>query len=245
MTHPIGIDFGGSGIKAAPVDLTVGDFAEDRLRIPTPQPSTPDAVAEVMVELVGHFPDATGPVGVAIPGVVRFGVVHSAANIDKRWLGTDADALLTERLGRDVHVVNDADAAGVAELRYGAAKGRSGLVILTTLGTGIGSALLYNGVLVPNSELGHLEIDGYVAETRAAASIKTIEDLSWEEWAGRLTTYYRTLEKLFSPDLFVVGGGVSKDAPDFLHLVDIETEIIPATLRNRAGIIGAAAITAE
>jgi polyphosphate glucokinase len=245
MTHPIGIDFGGSGIKAAPVDLTVGDFAEDRLRIPTPQPSTPDAVAEVMVELVGHFPDATGPVGVAIPGVVRFGVVHSAANIDKRWLGTDADALLTERLGRDVHVVNDADAAGVAELRYGAAKGRSGLVILTTLGTGIGSALLYNGVLVPNSELGHLEIDGYVAETRAAASIKTIEDLSWEEWAGRLTTYYRTLEKLFSPDLFVVGGGVSKDAPDFLHLVDIETEIIPATLRNRAGIIGAAAITAD
>jgi polyphosphate glucokinase len=245
MTHPIGIDFGGSGIKAAPVDLSAGDFAEDRQRIPTPQPSTPEAVAEVMAELVGHFPDATGPVGVTIPGVVRSGVVRSAANIDKSWLGTDADALLTERLGRDVHVFNDADAAGVAELRYGAAKGRSGLVVLTTLGTGIGSALLYNGVLVPNSELGHLEIDGHVAETRAAASIKTGEDLSWEEWAGRLTTYYRTLEKLFSPDLFVVGGGVSKDAPDFLHLVDIETEIIPATLRNRAGIIGAAAITAE
>jgi polyphosphate glucokinase len=245
MTHPIGIDFGGSGIKAAPVDLSAGDFAEDRRRIPTPQPSTPQAVAEVMVELVGHFPDATGPVGVTIPGVVRSGVVHSAANIDKGWLGTDADALLTERLGRDVHVVNDADAAGVAELRYGAAKGRSGLVILTTLGTGIGSALLYNGVLVPNSELGHLEIDGHVAETRAAASVKTNEDLSWEEWAGRLTTYYRTVEKLFSPDLFVVGGGVSKDGPHFLHLVDIETEIIPATLRNRAGIIGAAAITAE
>jgi polyphosphate glucokinase len=245
MTHPIGIDFGGSGIKAAPVDLTVGDFAADRQRIPTPKPSTPEAVAEVMVELVGRFPDATGPVGVTIPGVVRSGVVHSAANIDKGWLGTDADALLTKRLGRDVHVFNDADAAGVAELRYGAAKGRSGLVILTTLGTGIGSALLYNGVLVPNSELGHLEIDGHGAETRAAASIKTIEDLSWEEWAGRLTTYYRTLEKLFSPDLLVVGGGVSKDAPDFLHLVDIETEIIPATLRNRAGIIGAAAITAS
>jgi polyphosphate glucokinase len=245
MTHPIGIDFGGSGIKAAPVDLSVGDFAEDRQRIPTPQPSTPEAVAEVMVELVERFPDATGPVGVTIPGVVRSGVVHSAANIDKSWLGTDADALLTKRLGRDVHVFNDADAAGVAELRYGAAKGRSGLVILTTLGTGIGSALLYNGVLVPNSELGHLEIDGHVAETRAAASVKTNEDLSWHEWAGRLTKYYRTLEKLFSPDLFVVGGGVSKDAPHYLHLVDIETEIIPATLRNRAGIIGAAAITAE
>jgi polyphosphate glucokinase len=245
MTNPIGIDFGGSGIKAAPVDLIAGDFATERQRIDTPQPSTPDAVSAVMVELVNRFPEATGPVGVTVPGVVRNGVVHSAANIDKGWLDTDADALLTERLGRDVHVVNDADAAGVAELRYGAAKGRSGLVMLTTLGTGIGSALLYNGVLVPNSELGHLEIHGQVAEKFAAASIKTNEGLSWEEWARRLTTYYRTLEKLFSPDLFVVGGGVSKDATKFLPLVDIATEIIPATLRNRAGIIGAAVITTE
>lgn len=245
MTNPIGIDFGGSGIKAAPVDLGVGDFAAERVRIDTPQPSTPEAVADVMVDLVNQFPDATGPVGVTVPGVVRNGVVHSAANIDKGWIGTDADALLTERLGRDVHVVNDADGAGVAELRYGAAKGRSGLVILTTLGTGIGSALLYDGVLVPNSELGHLEIDGHVAEKRAAASVKTNEGLSWEEWADRLTTYYRTLEKLFSPDLFVVGGGVSKDAAKFLHLVDVDTEMIPATLRNRAGIIGAAVITSE
>ena len=245
MNNPIGIDFGGSGIKAAPVDLAVGDFAADRERIPTPERSTPDAVADVMADLVERFPDATGPIGVTIPGVVRAGVVHSAANIDKDWIGTDADALLTKRLGRDVHVVNDADAAGVAELRYGAAKGRSGLVILTTLGTGIGSAMLYHGVLVPNSELGHLEIDGHVAEKRAAASIKTNEGLSWGEYADRLTTYYRMLEKLFSPDLFVVGGGVSKDAADFLHLVDIETEIVPATLRNRAGIIGAAVITSE
>ena len=245
MTNPIGIDFGGSGIKAAPVDLALGEFAADRERIPTPERSTPEAVAEVMAELVAKFPDATGPVGVTIPGVVRGGVVHSAANIDKGWIGTDADALLTKRLGRDVHVVNDADAAGVAELRYGAAKGRSGLVILTTLGTGIGSAMLYNGVLVPNSELGHLEIDGHVAEKRAAASIKTNEGLSWEEYADRLTTYYRTVEMLFSPDLFVVGGGVSKDAGEFLHLIDIDTEIIPATLRNRAGIIGAAVITSE
>jgi polyphosphate glucokinase len=245
MTHPIGIDFGGSGIKAAPVDLTHGDFASERERIPTPEHSTPEAVAEVMAELVGHFPDATGPVGVTIPGVVRAGVVRSAANIDKGWIGTDADALLTKRLGRDVHVVNDADAAGVAELRYGAAVGASGLVILTTLGTGIGSALLYNGVLVPNSELGHLEIDGHVAEKRAAASIMTNENLSWHEYADRLTRYYRTLEKLFSPDLFVVGGGVSKDAADFLHLVEIETAIVPAALRNRAGIIGAAVITSE
>jgi polyphosphate glucokinase len=245
MTHPIGIDFGGSGIKAAPVDLAAGDFATDRQRIETPQPSTPDAVAEVMAELLDRFPEATGPVGVAVPGVVRNGVVHSAANIDKEWLGTDADALLTKRLGRDVHVVNDADAAGVAELRYGAARGRKGLVILTTLGTGIGSALLYDGVLVPNSELGHLEIEGHVAEKRAAASIRTAEGLSWTEYAARLTTYYRTLEKLFSPDLLVVGGGVSKHANDFLPLLEIETEIVPATLRNRAGIIGAAAITSD
>jgi polyphosphate glucokinase len=245
MTHPIGIDFGGSGIKAAPVDLARGAFVVDRERIPTPVPSTPEAVAEVMDELVNRFPDATGPVGVTIPGVVRSGVVHSAANIDKAWKGTDADALLTARLGRDVHVVNDADAAGVAELRYGAAKGASGLVVLTTLGTGIGSALLYDGVLVPNSELGHLEIDGHVAEKRAAASIMTNENLTWEDYADRLTTYYRTLEKLFSPDLFVVGGGISKDAAHFLHLVDIDTRIVPATLQNRAGIIGAAVITSE
>jgi polyphosphate glucokinase len=245
MTNPIGIDFGGSGIKAAPVDLAAGQFATARQRVDTPQPSTPDAVAAVMVELVSRFPEATGPIGVAVPGVVRNGVVHSAANIDKGWLGTDADALLTQRLGRDVHVVNDADAAGVAELRYGAARGRQGLVILTTLGTGIGSALLYNGVLVPNSELGHLEIDGHVAEKRAAASIKTNEKLSWKEYAARLTRYYRTLEKLFSPDLFVVGGGVSKDAAEYLPMVDISTEIIPATLRNQAGIIGAAVITTE
>jgi polyphosphate glucokinase len=243
MTNPIGIDFGGSGIKAAPVDLAAGDFAAERERIPTPAGSTPEAVAEVMIELVAHFPDATGPVGVAIPGVVRSGVVRSAANIDKGWIGTDADVLLTERLGRDVHVVNDADAAGVAELRYGAATGRAGLVILTTLGTGIGSALLYDGTLVPNSELGHLEIEGHVAEKRAAASIRTSEDLSWADYAARLTTYYRTLEKLFSPDLIVVGGGISKDAAHFLPLLEIDTEIVPATLRNRAGIIGAAVIT--
>jgi polyphosphate glucokinase len=243
MTNPIGIDFGGSGIKAAPVDLAAGDFAAERERIPTPARSTPEAVAEVMIELVAHFPDATGPVGVAIPGVVRSGVVRSAANIDKGWIGTDADVLLTERLGRDVHVVNDADAAGVAELRYGAATGRAGLVILTTLGTGIGSALLYDGTLVPNSELGHLEIEGHVAEKRAAASIRTSEDLSWADYAARLTTYYRTLEKLFSPDLIVVGGGISKDAAHFLPLLEIDTEIVPATLRNRAGIIGAAVIT--
>jgi polyphosphate glucokinase len=242
---PFGIDFGGSGIKGAPVDLEKGDFAEERVRIDTPQPATPDAVAEVFAELLGRFEDSSGPVGVTVPGVVRHGVVHSAANIDKHWIGEDADRLITKATGRDVHVVNDADAAGLAEVRYGAAKGRMGLVILTTLGTGIGSAFLYDGVLVPNSELGHLEIDGHDAESRAAASVKEDKGLSWEEWAERLTAYYRTLEDLFSPELFVVGGGVSKKADKFLPLIDIDTEIIPATLLNEAGIVGAALYASE
>ncbi|MCO5303584.1 MAG: ROK family protein [Phycicoccus sp.] len=239
-SHPFGIDFGGSGIKGAPVDIKAGDFAGDRHRIETPQPSTPQAVAEVFAELLSRFPDSTGAVGVTVPGVVRRGVVESAANIDKSWIGTDADELFTKATGRDVHVVNDADAAGLAEVTYGAAKGHQGVVIVTTLGTGIGSAIVYRGVLVPNSELGHLEVDGHDAESRAANSAREREELSWKQWAKRLTAYYRTVEKLFSPDLFVVGGGVSKHSAEFLPLLDINTPIIPAVLRNRAGIVGAA-----
>jgi polyphosphate glucokinase len=242
---PFGIDFGGSGIKGAPVDLEKGEFAAERVRIDTPTPSTPGAVAQVFVELLGSFEDSDGPVGVTVPGVVTHGVVHSAANIDKHWVGEDADRLFTDATGRDVHVVNDADAAGLAEVRYGAAKGRRGLVIVTTLGTGIGSAMVYDGVLVPNSELGHLEIEGHDAEKRAASSARERDDLSWADWAKRLTTYYRKLEQLFSPDLFVVGGGVSKKADQFLPLVEIETEIIPAQLRNAAGIVGAALYATE
>lgn len=241
--HPIGIDFGGTGIKAAPVDLDTGEFAAERERVDTPEKSSPEAVGDIMAELVAKFPDSTGPVGVAVPGVVRRGVVLSAANIDKSWIGVDADKVLTAQLGRPVHVLNDADAAGYAEMQFGAAKGRDGLVILTTLGTGIGSALLWDGVLVPNSELGHLEIEGHDAESRASASAREAEDLSWEHWAKRLTTYYRTLEKLFSPDLFVVGGGISKKADKFLPLIDIDTEIIAAKLKNTAGIVGAAALS--
>ena len=243
--QPFGIDFGGTGIKGAPVDLTAGDFAAERERFHTPEQSTPHNVAAIFVQLLAKFPDCRGPVGVTVPGVVRHGVVHSAANIDKSWIGTDADALFTEATGRDVHVVNDADAAGLGEVRYGAARGRTGLVIVTTLGTGIGSAIVHDGVLVPNSELGHLEIEGHDAESRAANSARTREELSWEHWAKRLTTYYRTLEKLFSPDLFVVGGGVSKESEKFLPLVDLDTEIIPARLRNRAGVVGAALYAAE
>lgn len=245
MEHPFGIDFGGTGIKGAPVDLAAGDFAGEKAKIDTPRPATPEAVAAVFQELVAGFPKSSAAVGVTVPGVLRNGIVCSAANIDPAWIGMDADAVFTEALQREVHVVNDADAAGLAEVEYGAAKGRRGLVIVTTLGTGIGSALVHDGVLVPNSELGHLEIDGFVAEKRAANSVREAEGLSWEEWAARLTVYYRTLERLFSPELIVVGGGVSKSSHLFLPLVDIETEIVPATLRNKAGIIGAALVASR
>ena len=242
--HPLGIDVGGSGIKGAPVDLDKGEFSQKRLRIETPAVSTPEAVCDVIAQVVDHFDDvrSDSPIGVTIPGVVQHGVVKTAANIDKSWIGCEIENLLEERLQHDVVVVNDADAAGVGELHFGAAKGYEGLVILTTLGTGIGTAIFNRGVLVPNSELGHLEIDGIDAETVAASSAKTREDLSYPEWAERLQRYYRHLEDLLWPDLIVVGGGVSKDHEQFLPLLDIRTPIIPARLKNKAGIIGAAVL---
>ena len=242
--HPLGIDVGGSGIKGAPVDLDKGEFSQKRLRIETPAISTPEAVCDVIAQVVDHFDDvrSDSPIGVTIPGVVQHGVVKTAANIDKSWIGCEIENLLEERLQHDVVVVNDADAAGVGELHFGAAKGYEGLVILTTLGTGIGTAIFNRGVLVPNSELGHLEIDGIDAETVAASSAKTREDLSYPEWAERLQKYYRHLEDLLWPDLIVVGGGVSKDHEQFLPLLDIRTPIIPARLKNKAGIIGAAVL---
>ena len=240
MTTQLGIDFGGTGIKGAPVDLDRGDFAAERVRIKTPSPATPDAVAGVVAELIEHFPDCGGPIGVTVPAVVHHGRVRTAANIDDSWIGVDADRLFTTVTSRAVHVLNDGDAAGLAEARYGAARDRAGLVVVTTLGTGIGSALIHDGVLVPNAELGHLEIDGRPAEQWAANSAREEEDLSWEDWAKRLTVFYRRLERFLSPDLFVVGGGVSKRADEFLPLIDIETEIVPAVLRNKAGVIGAA-----
>ncbi|HZJ07726.1 MAG TPA: ROK family protein [Nocardioidaceae bacterium] len=244
--HAFGVDFGGSGIKGAPVDHTTGEFSAERVRIETPGKATPDSVARVVEALLRTSgADEADPVGITIPGVVVRGVVRSAANIDKSWIGEDAAKLFGDRLGRTVALINDADAAGLAEARYGAAKDESGLVIVTTLGTGIGSALVYGGVLVPNSELGHLEIDGHDAESRAANSAREREDLSWEQWAERLTTYYQRVEKLFSPDLFVVGGGVSKHTDKFLPLLDIETEIVPAALRNTAGVVGAAIVAHE
>jgi polyphosphate glucokinase len=242
-----GIDIGGSGIKGAPVDLDGGHFTAERMRVPTPSPSTPGAVADVVADILGSFGDESGsePIGVTFPAVIQHGVALTAANVDQAWINTDIDALLTARLGRPVHVVNDADAAGVAEARFGAARDVKGVVIVCTLGTGIGSALLLDGQLVPNTELGHLEIEGHDAESRAADSVREREDLSWEKWAHRLQTYFRTLEKLFSPDLIVIGGGVSKKSSKYLPLIEVRTKIVPAQLLNDGGIIGAAVLATE
>ena len=239
----VGVDIGGSGIKGAPVDLTTGEFAAERVRIPTPQPSTPEAVAEVVAQIVRDMPE--GRLGVTFPAVVQHGVARTAANVDKSWVGTDVGALLTKATGRQVHVLNDADAAGVAEARFGVAKDVRGVVVVTTLGTGIGSALLVDGVLVPNTELGHLEVDGHDAETRAADSARERDGLSWEAWAKRLQAYYTALENLLWPDLIVVGGGVSKKHAKFLPLLNLRTPIVAAELRNTAGIVGAAVLATE
>jgi polyphosphate glucokinase len=242
-THHLGIDIGGSGIKGAPVDLEEGRFATDRKRLDTPEASTPDAVAALVVEVAKEFKgdvDPKAPVGVTVPAVVHHGVVRTAANIDPSWIGTDAEQLFASALGRPVIVVNDADAAGAAEMHYGAGRNTEGVVLVTTLGTGIGSALFLGGELLPNTELGHLELDGHDAESRAANSVREEEDLSWEEWAERLQRYYGHVEDLFWPDLVIVGGGVSKKADKFLPHLHLRAPIVPAELRNDAGIIGAA-----
>ncbi|MGW3680100.1 polyphosphate--glucose phosphotransferase [Streptomyces prasinus] len=237
-----GVDIGGSGIKGAPVDLDKGDLAQERCKVLTPQPATPDAVADGVKEVVGHF-GWTGPVGVTFPGVVTDGTtIRSAANVDKSWIGTDARVLLGDRLGGlPVTVVNDADAAGVAEMHFGAGKGRRGTVILLTFGTGIGSAVFVDGVLVPNTELGHLELHGHEAEKRASSKAREDHDLTWEHWAHRVQKYLAHVEMLFSPELFVIGGGVSRKSEKFLHHIQgIKAEIVPAQLQNNAGIVGAA-----
>ncbi|HEY5820888.1 MAG TPA: ROK family protein [Propionibacteriaceae bacterium] len=244
----LGIDIGGSGIKGAPVDLTTGELAAKRLRIPTPEKSTPKNVAKVVGEIVANFADiigADGPIGITIPAVVTHGTTRSAANIDKSWIDCAAEKVFEDELGRDIVLVNDADAAGLAEVHYGAAKDHPGLVLLTTLGTGIGTALVYRGVLVPNSELGHIEVDGHDAESKAASSVKDKEGLSYSEWAKRLQRYYETLEALLWPDLIVIGGGVSKDSDKFLSKLKLKSEIVPAKLLNTAGIVGAAWLAAD
>jgi polyphosphate glucokinase len=240
MALGFGVDVGGSGIKGAPVDLDRGVLAAERVRVETPQPATPEAVCDVVQQVLeqGGAPDAT--FGLTLPAVVTSGTARTAANIDPSWIDTDVRALVRARTGRDVVVVNDADAAGYAEMRFGAARGVSGTVLLLTLGTGIGSALVRDGALVPNTELGHLELDGYDAETRASDAARKREDLSWEQWAERLTRYVRHVDRLLWPDLVVLGGGVSKKSDRWLHLLDVRPPVRPAELLNDAGIVGAA-----
>jgi polyphosphate glucokinase len=235
----LGIDIGGSGIKGAPVDLNQGVLAAERLRIATPQPATPDAVADTVGRIIRHF-NWTGPVGCGLPSVVQNGVARTAANIDSSWIGTDVRALLSQRTGCPVTVINDADAAGIAEMRFGAGRGRNGTILMVTVGTGLGTALFRDGNLVPNTELGHLLLNGKVAEKYASAAAREDLGLSYKTWAKRLDLYLHQLQSLFWPDLFILGGGISKKHEKFFPFLTIETEFLPAVLRNQAGIVGAA-----
>lgn len=246
-TRAVGVDIGGTGIKAGLVDLEKGQLLSDRIKVATPEGAEPQDVLRAVTEVLSTLgvSGETIPLGVAFPAIVKSGRTLSAANVSKKWIGFEAEKFFEDGLGREIHFANDADVAGVAEARYGAAKDQPGLTILTTLGTGIGSALLYNGVLIPNSELGHVQRakHGKDAEAYAAYSAMEREELTWQEWAARLQWYYSYIEFLFSPDLFVVGGGVSKHSDQFLHLLDLRTPIVPAVHRNNAGIIGAAALS--
>jgi polyphosphate glucokinase len=239
-----GVDIGGSGIKGCRVDLDTGELVGERVRIDTPQPSTPDAVYAVVSQVVGEF-DWTGTVGVTFPGVMKSGVAHTAANVDKSWIGTDVDAGLEALIPGAVHTLNDADAAGLAEMRYGAGRDKAGVVLMLTFGTGIGSALFVNGTLVPNTEFGHIQVDGEDGEHRASAAAKEREDLSYPEWAQRVDRYLDVLEAGVWPDLIVVGGGVSKKAHKWVPLLSTRTPVVPAELQNNAGIVGAALAAQE
>lgn len=235
----LGIDIGGSGIKGAPVDLSKGALSAPRHRIPTPQPATPEAVAETVGEIAAHF-SWQGPVGCGFPAVIRRGTAHTAANVDRSWIGAQADALFSKATGCPVRVANDADVAGLAEMRFGAGRQRDGVVLIVTLGTGIGTALFVDGRLVPNTELGHIELKGRDAETWAADSAREREDLSWKKWAKRVDAFLQRMQAYLWPELVIVGGGVSKKHQKFIPLLKTEVEIVPAQLFNEAGIVGAA-----
>jgi polyphosphate glucokinase len=246
-SRAVGVDIGGTGIKAGIVDLEAGELLSERIKVPTPAGAEPkDVLAAVtqVLDTLGVADDKDIPLGVAFPAIVKNGRTLSAANVSKTWIGFEAEKFFEDGLGRGIHFANDADVAGIAEVRYGAAKGVEGLVILTTLGTGIGSAMIYDGVLIPNSELGHLQRAEHKrdAEGYAAYSAMERESLSWEKWAKRLQWYYDYVEFLFSPDLIVVGGGVSKHSDEFLGFLSLKTPIVPAVHRNNAGIIGAASL---
>ncbi|MCB0085658.1 MAG: ROK family protein [Caldilineaceae bacterium] len=240
----LGIDIGGSGVKGAPVNVEIGEYNTDRHRIETPQPATPAAVAGVVKEIVNYF-DLKGPFGCTFPAVILHGVAMSAANVDKSWIGTDAETLFREATGYPVCVLNDADAAGIAEMRYGAGRDHKGVVIMLTFGTGIGSAIFVDGRLVPNTEFGHVEFKGMDAEHRASAQVRKDEDLSWKKWGKRVNEYLNYMEMLFSPDLFIIGGGVSKRHEKFFPYLTTRAEIVPAQMFNDAGIIGAALAAQE
>jgi polyphosphate glucokinase len=235
----LGIDVGGSGIKGAPVDIQTGQLKAERFRIKTPKKAEPEPVAEVVREIARNF-DWKGPIGIGFPAPIKSGVALMAANISPKWVGLNADDLFTRVTGCACTMVNDADAAGLAEMAFGAGRGQPGTVIMVTLGTGIGSAIFYRGRLLPNTEFGHLDINGKDAEHRASDAVRQREDLSWKKYAKRLDRYLMAMEKLFWPDLFIVGGGISKESEKYLPLLTIETPIVPAQLLNEAGIVGAA-----
>jgi len=244
MMEYLGIDVGGSGIKGAVVDGASGQLVTERLRYETPTAATPQEIAAKVAELVSEL-NWQGPIGCGFPAVISQGVAKTAANIDDSWIGTDVATLLGEATGCSCSVVNDADAAGLAEMRFGCGKDRSGTVLIVTLGTGIGSALFYNGRLYPNSELGHLRLKSGIAERYASAAVRKNEDLSWKSWAKRLNKFFSQAERLFSPELIIIGGGVSRKHEKFFQYLDINAEFLPAELRNQAGIIGAACRAAE
>lgn len=251
----IGVDVGGSGIKAGAVDLATGRFVGERFRVATPVPSTPEAVIEATARLVARIERSEAvraagigsplPVGIGVPSVVVGGVTRSAANIDPGWVAYPAEQEFSRGLGRSATVVNDADAAGVAEMRFGAGAGRKGVVLVLTLGTGLGSGMFVDGILVPNVELGHMEIRGRDAERRSAAAARVRRGLSWKAWAADLDEHLMAMDKLFSPSLFILGGGVSKNADKFVPHLTVGVPIVPAALRNDAGIVGAAMVAAE
>jgi polyphosphate glucokinase len=243
-TPGFGVDIGGSGIKGCTVDLRSGSLDEQRVRLPTPVPATPTAVAELVAAITNEF-GWHGPMGITLPSVLKRGIALTAAHLDPAWKGLAADKLFSEYCRVPVVVLNDADAAGLAEMRFGAGRDHDGVVLLLTFGTGIGSALFVDGELVPNTELGHLQVDGVDAEIRAAASARDDEELSWADWAARVSRYLQVLEGLMWPDLIIAGGGVSKKADKWLSRLECRTPVVAAALRNDAGIVGAAAAAAE
>lgn len=235
----LGIDVGGSGIKGAPVDTQAGKLLAVRMRIPTPRHAEPHPVAEVVAQIARSF-QWTGPIGIGFPAPIKDGVAMMAANVSRKWIGINGDEVFTKITGCDCTLINDADAAGMAEMAFGAGRGQMGTVIMITLGTGIGSAVFFGGQLLKNTEFGHIQIKGRDAESRASANARDEEGLSWKKYAKRLDTYLKHMQKLFWPDLFMIGGGISKDHEKFLPLLTVEVPVVPAQLLNEAGIIGAA-----